>query len=108
MLRLLQRTLLPQDVTCAVAEISENIDADYREVFTGETGERVLRHMMLGAMFWEHSFDPDAHCTSFNEGRRAVVLDILNRIRRKRNPVKVSADYTEALDFDYRADDKGT
>lgn len=54
---------------------------DYRRAFGDEPGRRVLRDLMR-RHFVLHSTQiaGDSHETAFNEGRRAVVLDILHAV----------------------------
>ena len=58
------------------------IVADYQRVFNTESGKRVLRRMMKECGFLTPSFVPgDSHGTAFNEGKRAALLDICNRMK---------------------------
>lgn len=58
------------------------IHAAYEAAFSGDVGTRVLRHLVENFVF-KSSFTPgDPHTTSFNEGRRAVVLSIIREVNR--------------------------
>jgi len=58
------------------------IVADYKRVFETAAGRRVLRRMMKESGMKEPSYvRGDPHGTSFNEGRRSVVIDILNKLK---------------------------
>lgn len=55
---------------------------DYRRVFGGEPGQRVLRDLMRRHFVLSSTQIPgDSHESAFNEGRRAVVLDVLAALR---------------------------
>jgi hypothetical protein len=83
-----------------VPETGDKIDQDYREVFSGEAGERVLRDLMVNYWIYKGLLEPDPHKTAFNEGQRAVVVDILERIRRKWTPQEFADELTQAqLDY---------
>ena len=76
--------------------MSGDIDEDYRIVFTGEHGERVLRHLMACCCMWESTINPDPHATAYNEGRRTVVLGIIDRVRVKWSPQELAHEITQS------------
>ena len=54
---------------------------DYRRAFRGEPGRRVLRDLMRRHFVLRSTqIAGDSHETAFNEGRRAVVLDVLHAL----------------------------
>ncbi len=54
---------------------------DYRRAFGGEPGRRVLRDLMRRHFVLRSTqIAGDSHETAFNEGRRAVVLDVLHAL----------------------------
>ena len=54
---------------------------DYRRTFGGEPGRRVLRDLMRRHYVLRSTqIVGDSHETAFNEGRRAVVLDVLHAL----------------------------
>lgn len=62
---------------------------DYRMIFGGEQGKRVLadlmrRHFVLRST----QIAGDSHETAFNEGRRAVVLDIMQAVGEKEDKLR--------------------
>ena len=78
-------------------------DEDFQEVFRGEAGERVLRHLMDTYGIWQSTIVPgDPMSSAFNEGQRSVVLGILERVRRKWTPAEFADEVTQAQ-VDYRA-----
>ena len=55
----------------------------YRAVFNTKDGERVLEHLSKVCFLDVTSFTPgDPHSTSFKEGQRSIVLQILKFIER--------------------------
>lgn len=87
-----------------MAETPDKIDASYREVFGGNEGKKVLRHLMANNLIWEPTFDQNSHAMALNEGKRTVVLGILHRIRYKPEAAEFVNDLTEAQ-FDYASTD---
>jgi hypothetical protein len=84
----------------AEQSVSDRIDEDFRLTFGSEEGERVLRWLMDKYWIWEGLLEPDPHKTAFNEGQRAVIVDILDRIRRKWSPTEFAEQITQArLDY---------
>ena len=77
-------------------EKPERIDADYREIFKSDAGQRVLRHLMVINCVWDNAFDVDSHVTAHNEGKRNAVLAILHRVRYKPSPSEFVEDFTQS------------
>ena len=80
--------------------------ADYQRTFETAHGKRVLRRMMKECMFQIPSYVPgDSHGTAFNEGKRAAVLEIIDRLKwdlrqleeelRKQEEAVVGEDYID-------------
>jgi len=67
-----------------LAEISRN-NHMFRSVFTSPDGESVLRDMMEKFYKYSSHVPGDSHETAFNEGRRQVVIYILDRLERAEN-----------------------
>ena len=55
---------------------------DYLVTFSSKEGERVLADLE-SAYYHRSSFTKDPYETAFNEGSRAVIVRILNLIRRR-------------------------
>jgi len=60
----------------------KQLEGDYRTTFSTKDGERVLADLE-SAYYHRSSFSKDPYETAFNEGSRAVVVRILNLIRRR-------------------------
>ena len=54
--------------------------ATYKEVFSTEPGREVLEDLMKNNFLWTSTHTSDSHETAFNEGRRSVILAILNYV----------------------------
>ena len=54
--------------------------ATYKEVFSTEAGREVLKDLMKNNFIWNSTITSDLQETSYNEGRRSVVLAILNYV----------------------------
>lgn len=50
----------------------------YKTMFSGDDGKKVLYDLMKFCHFLHNSYDPNPHKTSFNEGKRDVILYILS------------------------------
>jgi hypothetical protein len=56
--------------------------ADFQRVFDSPEGKNVLAYLMKTADFMRTTYVPnDPYGTAFNEGRRAIVIDIVNRLK---------------------------
>lgn len=53
---------------------------DYRQTFSGDSGERVLRDLMQFGMFSTVHVPGDPHSTAFGEGQRNMVLYIITQL----------------------------
>ena len=60
----------------------KQLQSDYETAFNTKEGERVLADLE-SAYYHRSSFSKDPYETAFNEGSRAVVVRILNLIRRR-------------------------
>ncbi len=60
----------------------KQLEGDYKTTFSTKEGERVLADLE-SAYYHRSSFTKDPYETAFNEGSRAVVVRILNLIRRR-------------------------
>ena len=84
------------------------VELDYQNLFRTEVGERVLRDLMLKSCIWSTTIVPgDALSMAFNEGRRAVVLDILEMARKKFDRPTEYADEATEAEMDYTAKEHG-
>lgn len=54
--------------------------ATYKEVFSTEPGREVLEDLMKNNFLWTSTQTSDPHETAYNEGRRSVILAILNYV----------------------------
>jgi len=54
--------------------------ATYKEVFSTEAGREVLEDLMKNNFIWNSTITSDLQETAYNEGRRSVVLAILNSV----------------------------
>ena len=54
--------------------------ATYKEVFSTEPGREVLEDLMKNNFLWTSTQTSDSHETPYNEGRRSVILAILNYV----------------------------
>ena len=54
--------------------------ATYKEVFSTEPGREVLEDLMKNYFLWTSPQTSDSHETAYNEGRRSVILAILNYV----------------------------
>ena len=54
--------------------------ATYKEIFSTEAGKEVLDDLMKSNYFFTSTQTGDSHETAFNEGRRSVILAILNYV----------------------------
>jgi len=60
----------------------KQLEGDYETTFSTKEGERVLADLE-SAYYHRSSFTKDPYETAFNKGSRAVVVRILNLIRRR-------------------------
>jgi hypothetical protein len=60
----------------------KQLEGDYETTFSTKEGERVLADLE-SAYYHRSSFTKDPYETAFNEGSRAVIVRILNLIRRR-------------------------
>lgn len=76
--------------------------ADYQKTFSTSHGRRVLRTMMKECGFMEPNFiEGDSHATSFNEGKRAAVLDVCNKLKMDLRKMEAEIATREPEDSDY-------
>lgn len=103
-LRLQRRMPRLREGTSVAARTTDKIDGDYRTAFSSDAGKRVLRHLMNNNFIWVPTSDPDPQVSASNEGKRIVVLNILDRIRYKPDSVAFMEAYNEAgMDYDYES-----
>ena len=60
----------------------KQLEGDYQTTFSTKEGEKVLADLE-SAYYHRSSFTKDPYETAFNEGSRAVIVRILNLIRRR-------------------------
>lgn len=76
--------------------------ADYQRTFSTEHGKRVLRQMMRECGMDEPSFvEGDPYGTAFNEGKRAAVLDIINKLKMDITALEKIYTQREQIDPEY-------
>ena len=56
---------------------------------------------MSRSCIWEQTFDPNPHVAAFNEGRRAVVLGIMEMARKKMEMPNEYTDEATVAQADY-------
>ena len=71
---------------------------DYQAAFKSEAGMRVLSDMLI-RFYMSSSFDKDPYSTAFNEGRRYVVMYILDKL--KTTPDKLDTLIERAVEHEY-------
>tara|TARA_R110000868_G_scaffold380551_1_gene646568 strand:+ start:708 stop:989 length:282 start_codon:yes stop_codon:yes gene_type:complete len=54
---------------------------DYKLTFSSDHGLRVLRHLMRRHGMMNSTFDSDPHTSAYLEGQRAVVIEIMKKLR---------------------------
>ena len=54
--------------------------SSYQEIFNSEVGKEVLDDLMKSNYFFTSTQTGDSHESAFNEGRRSVILAILNYV----------------------------
>ena len=78
--------------------------ATYKEIFGSEAGKEVLDDLMKSNYFFTSTQTGDSHETAFNEGRRSVILAILNYvsldIEKIQQRMKDSYERGSSSDFD--------
>lgn len=57
-----------------------NLIIAYQTVFDSEHGRKVLKDLMSLCGFVQSSMDDNSHVTAYNEGKRSVIVDILNKV----------------------------
>lgn len=61
---------------------SLSILADIKQTFSSPEGKRVLRYLMKRTGFLNTSFVAgDAYMSAFNEGQRAIIIDIVKKLK---------------------------
>ncbi len=78
--------------------------ATYKEIFSTDAGQEVLDDLMKSNYFFTSTQTSDPYETSFNEGRRSVILAILNYVSLDVNKIqqrmKDSYERGSSSDFD--------
>ena len=75
---------------------ASKLDGIYRSVFNGPNGRLILNDMMVNAGVFRSSYvEGDSHGTSYNEGRRSLVLDIIHLLKMEQS----SDFYQQAADM---------
>ena len=83
------------------------VELDYRNVFRTESGERVLRHLMIENFIWRSTFNESATMMALSEGRREVVLEIMEMVRKKMELPTEYADTATEAEMDYMPSQRG-
>lgn len=59
----------------------EKLVGAYKALFKGPNGRIVLHDLMVSTGYFRNGYvKGDPHGTSFNEGRRSVILDIIHKL----------------------------
>jgi len=77
------------------------VELDYQTVFRTGAGERVLRDLMGRNFIWSGTFQASAFEMAHNEGRRDVVLYIMDMVRKKMELPTEYADTATEAEMDY-------
>ena len=85
----------------------DQVEQDYQTLFRTEVGERVLRDLMLKSCIWDTTFDQNSLAMANNEGRRSVVLGIMEMIKKKMELPTEYADEASYAEQDYREPNHG-
>ena len=77
--------------------------ASYKEIFSTEVGREVLEDLMKNNFFWTSTITNDLQETSFNEGRRSVILAILNYVSLDADRIQtmMKQNYDRSLDDNF-------
>lgn len=94
--------LLRQDGMSLVADSKPDpIELDYQTVFRSEPGKCVLRDLMTKCSIWGSTFDENTLAMAYNEGRRSVVLGIMEMVKTKMEQPTEYADEATQAEADY-------
>ncbi len=77
--------------------------ASYKELFSTELGREVLEDLMKNNFFWTSTITNDLQETAFNEGRRSVILAILNYVSLDADRIQtmMKQNYDRSLDDNF-------
>tara|TARA_R100000808_G_C2117997_1_gene130046 strand:- start:70 stop:330 length:261 start_codon:yes stop_codon:yes gene_type:complete len=77
--------------------------ASYKELFSTEVGREVLEDLMKNNFLWTSTQTSDPHETAFNEGRRSVILAILNYVALDADRIQtmMKQNYDRSLDDNF-------
>ncbi len=77
--------------------------ASYKELFSTEVGREVLEDLMKNNFLWTSTQTSDPHETAFNEGRRSVILAILNYVSLDADRIQtmMKQNYDRSLDDNF-------
>ena len=77
--------------------------ASYKEIFSTEVGREVLEDLMKNNFIWTSTITNDLQETAFNEGRRSVVLAILNYVSLDADRIQtmMKQNYDRSLDDNF-------
>ena len=94
--------LRQEEMSLVVESKPDPIELDYQTVFRSEQGKCVLRDLMTKCSIWDSTFDENTLAMAYNEGRRSVVLGIMQMIKTKmEQPIEYADEATQAEE-DYR------
>ena len=77
------------------------VELDFQTVFRTQAGERVLRDLMQRNFIWGGTFNESALVMAHNEGRRDVILYIMDTVRKKMELPTEYADTATEAEMDY-------
>ena len=77
------------------------VELDYQTVFRTQAGERGLRDLMQRNFIWGGTFNESALVMAHNEGRRDVILYIMDTVRKKMELPTEYADTATEAEMDY-------
>ena len=77
------------------------VELDFQTVVRTQAGERVLRDLMQRNFIWGGTFNESALVMAHNEGRRDVILYIMDTVRKKMELPTEYADTATEAEMDY-------
>ena len=83
------------------------VELDFQTVFRTQAGERVLRDLMQRNFIWGGTFNESALVMAHNEGRRDVILYIMEMSRKKMELPTEYADTATEAEMDYMPNERG-
>lgn len=67
------------------ATTPKQMSNDFKQVFSGDTGEKVLKEILKRCKVTSSTFNQEPHISSYNQGARDVGLFILKLVESKKH-----------------------